>query len=189
MVDLVSEALVRQGSPGHRLEEGAFRPFWPARGHAERQTMITLTSHLQTESLLHVRQPGSRDDQSAEIAGGLLTTGGQNDVNMWVRRVPMLARDPRREATPAAVGGQLGHRGPRESLQVKTPGVPGREDESIDGPLAGHMGGRVANRQDNVSPGHRSSGLDRWRVHGPGDAGPIAWRPPGTRRPSPDREG
>src|SRR5207245_11090440 len=137
MVDLVSEALVRQGSPGHRLEEGAFRPFWPARGHAERQTMITLTSHLQTESLLHVRQPGSRDDQSAEIAGGLLTTGGQNDVNMWVRRVPMLARDPRREATPAAVGGQLGHRGPREPLQVKTPGVPGREDESIDGPLAG----------------------------------------------------
>jgi len=26
-VDLVSEALVRQGSPGHRLEEGAFGPF------------------------------------------------------------------------------------------------------------------------------------------------------------------
>jgi hypothetical protein len=99
--------------------------------------MITLTSHLQTESLLHVRQPGSRDDQSAEIAGGLLTTGGQNDVNMGVRRVPMFASDPRREGAAAAVGGQLGHRRPCQPFQVKTPGVPGREDESIDGPLAG----------------------------------------------------
>jgi hypothetical protein len=99
--------------------------------------MITLTSHLQTESLLHVRQPGSRDNQSAEIAGGLLTTGGQDDVDMGVGRVPMLARDPRRKVTAAAVGGQLGQRGPCEPLQVETPGVPGREDESIDGPLAG----------------------------------------------------
>jgi hypothetical protein len=89
------------------------------------------------ESLLHACQPRSRDNQSAEIAGALLTTGGKNYVNMGVGRVSMLASDPRREATPAAVGGQLGHRGPRESLQVKTPGIPGREDESIDGPLAG----------------------------------------------------
>jgi hypothetical protein len=89
------------------------------------------------ESLLHACQPRSRDNQSAEIAGGLLTTGGKNDVNMGVGRVSMLASDPRREVTTAAVGGQLGHRRPCEPFQVETPSVPGREDKSIDRPLAG----------------------------------------------------
>jgi hypothetical protein len=66
-----------------------------------------------------------------------MTTGGQNDVDMGVRRVPMLTSDPRRKVTAAAVGGQLGHRRPCEPFEVETPGVPRREDESIDGPLAG----------------------------------------------------
>src|SRR2546428_8812121 len=99
--------------------------------------MVPWTDHLQMESLLHARQPGSRDEKSAEIAGDLLTTGGQNDVDMGVGRVAMLASDPRRKVTPAGVGGQLGHRRPCQPFQVETPGVPGREDESIDGPLAG----------------------------------------------------
>jgi hypothetical protein len=54
---------------------------------------------------------------------------------------------------------------------------------------AGRTSGHIANREHNVSPGHRLSGLARGRVHGRGDAGPIAWRPPGTRRPSPGPEG
>jgi hypothetical protein len=68
-----------------------------------------LTGHLRTECFLHARQPGSVYDESPEVTGWLLTAGGEDDVDVGMCGVAMLASDPRWHVGAASVGGELGH--------------------------------------------------------------------------------
>jgi hypothetical protein len=95
-----------------------------------------LASHLEPESLLHAGQPVFCDEQGAEIAGPQLAASGEYDMDVGMRRVAMLAGNPRWEVSVAGVGRQLSHRGPRKALEVETASVLRREDKSVNCALA-----------------------------------------------------
>jgi hypothetical protein len=98
------------------------------------ETMLSLPSHFKAERPLHPSQAVLGDQERAEVARLHFAAAGEDKVDVRMGRIAVLPGDPCRQVV-TRIGGQLDHRGARESFQVETPSVPGREYESIDASL------------------------------------------------------
>jgi hypothetical protein len=132
--------------------------------HAAQETLCRRTlrvHHLEAslafdfppDGILHALETRSCEDHRSVLTACDLAAGGEHNVDMRVRGVPMLSCEPRAKSTRIRL--QLHHRCTRQLRQVEPARELGRKHEAIDSASAA---GRVAALVATGSSGHPGYG-------------------------------